>query len=622
MKETVKKAIVLLDLPVLLFPVYVIGLVALGFVFRLPCTVWTWWAAVVLAVATAVVRRRESSVAVLATTVVLFAGLLFLVWLGSNLLTTSGAYDSLICYQPMVRLMAEGWNPVWQGTPEGMQAATGIAADEVASLHIFSASKGIFYFCTAAYRFTGAHFNLFLPLAPFLLISLLFAIADAFSHRGKLAVACAGVGELYFLPCGYDMIDNLAIAISGIGLLVTMARYLKSGQCHVPRLIAFSFLMMTTKPTGMAHCLVFWILFLIAAVWTKRGLNLWRCIRNGGILLILVGLVNVSPYVTSAVNFGSPFYPRVSGNPEKYPVKNITGDFLERNEDAAQMGHIGAFANAFLSSAITRKYYSLKTGKADFCPQGSTWGYCIGGTFGMANSKGAPTNVAFRFLYCSSLVLLLVFGGVAGRFIAACLVCAPLAMPTEMIGYSRYTPWVLSGFVLGVVAMTDFWNCRFRRSVQLLLLVVFAMAVAVEFLMFLAVKVDQRHAITQSLSADPPKVINASFHTLRGKYAGGETNACGNVMLLCRRVPALANAQIVVNPIGTIDAPETLQYFYDYSFKVWPEYDLERFSPLRKIVKLKDRKKRMALYPGCILKTVFWTLPKNFVTLVSGRFKP
>lgn len=605
MMENVKTIVRHLEMPILVFPILVVCIVAIGFIFRCSCSLIEWWLSFALTIA--IIQFRVGNRKTLISVTAALGLMMGLLWLAANLLTTSGWHDTLEYHQPAIRMLASGWNPVYQCTPEGIAEATGLASDTMKVWHVIAMPKGVWYFSAAAYLFTKSHFNLLFPLIPLLLCSLFYTVYDAFRHSGKSFAMCVYIGMLMFVNVTYDMLVDSVVVLSAIGLLVTMMDGLRTGKWHWMRLIGFSFWMIVAKQPSLLHCAVFWFLFFLFSMWRKRTFRIHKFFVSGTILLIMFCLVNVAPYLTSYVNYGNPFYPRYSGDEEKYPTTNITEDFLDRNEDAAAMGHLGAFVNAFVSTSAATTYYALKTGKKDFCPNCIVWEQNAA-----ARSKGAPTGALFRFMYCAALVVLCLVGGLCGRFIALCILIGCMAMPTEMIGYARYVPYAMVGCPLGVLAVISTVKCaKIKRLILRMVLVLFSVIAVVRLSMFCAVKVDQGYAIRQSLKQNPPGVMISRFAQVTKVISG-------NLILMRRSVPELRAAKIIIDSQGETSCAEESCPYFDYSFRVARDYPGCTYSMLQRIACIPQRKQRLLSYPKFVFYTLFVTLPKSIMEVVYG----
>ena len=138
-----------LELSLLVFPVMVVTIVATTFLFPSGrCSAWQWWVAVMGTVPLCFMGTRSCRRGSIAVGCFLF--LLGFVWILAHVTVAPTAYDTRAYHHPAIRMMIEGWNPVWQGTFEGIQEATGISRHEMRAYHVLAMPKGVWYFCAAA----------------------------------------------------------------------------------------------------------------------------------------------------------------------------------------------------------------------------------------------------------------------------------------------------------------------------------------------------------------------------------------------------------------------------------------------------------------------------------------
>ena len=79
-----------------------------------------------------------------------------------------------------------------------------------------------------------------------------------------------------------------------------------------------------------------------------------------GSVLVLIFALNTSPFITSWVNHGGPFYPVHSFRAGEKLPDNMTFDFDYKNADAEKMGYWGRFCYAYVSKTLTKAYYKAK----------------------------------------------------------------------------------------------------------------------------------------------------------------------------------------------------------------------------------------------------------------------
>ena len=607
----IKPILVDLELPILVFPVLVVMIVATTFLFPAGrCGAWQWWLAVAFTSALCFYKakdwRRGFAVS---GSFILALGCL---WMTTKITITSGWDDTLRYHQPAIRMMIDGWNPVWQGTFEGIEKSVGISPDWMNAYHVISMPRGVWYFCASAFFFTKATYNLLFPLFPILFISVTYVVCRVFKNLGWVYKSAIALLILGLIPSHGSIVDT-TVALGAIGLLLSMYYYLKNGRWSWLYLIIFTFWMAISKQTALLHCCVFWTVFVAINILRKD----WKSLRNvsvvGCIAFSLFAVASVSPYFSAYKNFGHPLYPRYSGNEEKYPPKNITADFFVRNEDAAAMGHLGAYINAFVSRNLAHKYYKIKLDKPDFLPISQTWWQSNRNHA----TEGTPTYLHYRIEFCLALVILLVWGSLGARFVALAVVAGTLAMPTEMIGYTRYTPWALFVCALCIpVAVESRRLLAVKYAVFGMALLMLIPSVSKE-LLDAAIFVDNSYALRRILSKEPPKVLLADY---KGDFGASETHLLANLILAKKHNPRLANTAILAYPFDGVDLSDTQRYkpFFNHSCKVMEDCDLLKFSAHRRLLEIPDRKKRLLSYPLFVGKTFFVTLPKSIWEVVNG----
>lgn len=476
LREILEKSAADFETPLLAFPVTVTCAVALAMLFPGGrCAAWQWWMPAAAAAAFAFARAPSRRRGIAAATS--FSAFLALVWLATNATAARQWWDAMRYHCPAIMMLADGWNPVRQGTFGGIFAATGMRAEWMNAYHVIAMPKGPWYFLAAADLFAGNPFNLFLPLYPFLALACVYAVADAFKHEAPWVRAAAAMFVIGYTP-GFGCIVDAVVGLAGAGLVATLYSQMRTGRWHWPRLVAFTFWMAVSKQTALLHCCAFWIVFLAVKSALKcRDGYLRKTFTTGAICAALAIPVSVSPYVSSFLDFGHPLYPRCTGNEAKHPAVNITADFLDRNADAAAMGHLGAYVNAYVSDRIAKTYYANKLGRPGFMPECRVWD-----TPGLPpHTPGSPTSAGARIVFSAAVLALLAFGGAAERFVAVCALAGTALLPTEMLGYMRYTPWLLSLYVFIVPVVSRGLERRGRVRLRFAAGAVFALCVALRF---------------------------------------------------------------------------------------------------------------------------------------------
>lgn len=444
----VPSAFDLFSVQTLIFPVVVVLIVALTFLFGGAIGAWQWWTAVLL---TSFFPFLSSSGKIPVRSNILFAIVLFSLWMASGMFLL-GNTDELRYHQPAIRMMIEGWNPVWHNILTDVGSMFGLDLGSMRIYHVVSMPHGAWYFNAAAYAFCRNPFSVMFVILPTLFLGMLSSLWRQFEDVHVLKRVLLLVGA-FAISNFYVLVLDSCIAVCGVALIVTMWNVLRTDKWLWLDLIVFSFWMCVLKQPSCLHCFIFWVAFACVLLYKRtneRRKILLRLSVAAMLLASLFTIVCASPYLSSWRDFGHPLYSRYSGKDEWPPV-NITDDFLtRRNADAASMSHCGAWLNAFVSPSITRLYYRIKTRRQAFAPRCGNW-----------EGENSPLTTLVRYLFIVPILLLLIFGRREDRFVAMAVVIATMAIPTEMIGYKRYVPWLFvpSLLLVPLLARTQ------RRSV-------------------------------------------------------------------------------------------------------------------------------------------------------------
>lgn len=541
-----------------LFPVLVSVLTAIAWLFGGACAAWQWWAAVLLVMPIGFLtlktwKMRLASFAMLG----LF---LLLLWSVSSVLWISCLGEDMPEYHyPAIRLMTEGWNPVWQST-------FGQIADFVKTLgltegmfrmpHVAFMPKTLWGFCATANKFTKDPYCLFAPLIVAVLPVALARIWMSLS-RFVWPVRCFALAlVLVFLPGPYHCID-LIVSVSGVALVMTMLVAIKDDEWDWMSLFVFSFWMCVAKQTSCLSCFVFWLFFTAWNVCTRaRRTRVVKIFSLGTILFGLFCVTNVSPYLTSAIHYGHPLYPVYTGDAIRYPAnKEIGGDFLCRNEDAAQIGHVGMFVSSYVSAKLAHAYYKLKLGVKEFEPRCFVWD--------IEGGSGSQTNIKYRLLIVFSLMIVLALGDGRLKMFALVVYGALGLVPAETVGYLRYVPWWSVMLIFALMAIME-WRGVFHK------LKPFALFLGVLFFSLIYRKtfwssikhfsgeVERSFCARKILRESPPSVVYVYYPScwaddfakngVRSGFSNRFDDNEANLMLLVREAEELRDCQVRTLP--------------------------------------------------------------------------
>lgn len=607
-----------LERPLLAFPVAVIVLVGATFLFPGGrCGAWQWWTAVAGTAVWAFLRsggRRRGGAVVIG-----FLAVLALLALATDVMLASAKYDMLRCHVPAVRMLSEGWNPVWQGSFAGLRSATGVELDSVFSHHILAATKGVWYFDAAAWFFLRNPWNPMFALTPLLLVVCALVLTDVFSSA-SVAWRLAGFSLVACLMPGLGDPVDAAITLESLGLMMAMYDWLRRERWNGFRLFSFTVLMAVSKTTGILHAVLFWLAFgTVAAVWRNRAI-LRASVKVLATAVFPVAIVCTSPYLSSWVAFGHPFYPYCTGDAERFPAKDITSDFRNRNEDAEAMGHAGAWLNAFVSPRLLHAYYRMRTGREDFFPDSITW-------LQKMHTEGSPTSLPFRVLFCSMMVLLVLRGRRAGVFVALCLVAGTLAVPTPMIGYLRYTPWVPCTALFCMPALLFRRPPGLPRWVRAPVPCMLAVVLAMPPMLRLAYAADDAYAILALERRGPGPAFAVPVDLELGWAASTglpDSALYGNLQLL-RRQSAWFAKTVVLNGAADRRVPENwrgqpFERFPCNGFAVSPDCPVSACSAHQRLFDLPTRHERLMATPCFVLETFCVRLPASCWMALVRRF--
>ncbi len=397
-----------------------------------------WWLALgIVTIGTwRVMRSGRDAVCFVAVTGVVF---LFAMLLLPTPSTDGGHY-----HYPAILALAQGWNPIYEGTNAGLSRFVDIAKLS----HVTVQCKGAWYFAAACMRGSGffdcgsTMLGVFAMVIAFCWWRRAWRIWHPSFPRGiatVLAIAMT-VTPWCLFSIGDPMIDgassHLLIALVGAALVAIKEKTMDD-------ILGFAWLSVATVSLKLTALPLVVLLgaFMLAALARQFGFGIWmKIFLSAGLLLLTI---NVSPFVTNTVHHGSPLYPTVTFGKAG---ENLTADFDEQNADRASMGRLGRWAYAFLSKEGTGLCYRLKTGRQDFRPTV------------LAPEGIEGFGAVFRGVFsCMVIILLTLFLTGRARYekdeklcllLLGVLVLSSFVVPLKYIGCGRYvagffvTPYV------------------------------------------------------------------------------------------------------------------------------------------------------------------------------------
>lgn len=439
---------------IFVFPIAVTALAALSLALGLPIAAWQWWAAtcgcgLLLAFCS---WRETKNARKLAIDVALFAAILAVFKLLVSTPVFLQDFDGSICHVPAVRLLADGWNPVYESTPEAIERAFNLDTSTMRIWHLLSMPKAVWYFNAAAYRFFGNDYAMMLPILPFMALALAISLWRFFNGRAFIAVP-AILLAFYIMPfrCNFFVTDN-TVAIAGTGFLLGLVRRLRGedGRSRglALELFTWAFWMAASKPAGILHVIVWYAIFCIWRFW-KSPVRA-KPEFHPGILLFaaLLAVVWISPYWSMWREYGHAFYPSATADAAKHPAMDLTEDFFDRNRDADSMSWPERYAYSWISPDAVKWCRAKFKNEPNFKPFAEVWKLETDGT--------APTRPHARLMLWGMMLFLLIFGKTGSRMVVLCIFTGITALPPQYLGYLRYTPWLYAPLlVLSLERLAD-----------------------------------------------------------------------------------------------------------------------------------------------------------------------
>ena len=409
----------------LVFPVASATLTMAGFACGIP--VGGWHAPVALALAVVATWRLAESGKVTAVWWLLAGVAAAFVLASLNVGYTNA--DAAVYQRPATILLANGWNPLRQTEVDEIQ---GLMGGGFRAWHVAFLPRLAWLFGASCYRWSGFveiadAFNLVLLFASILALREWFG--DRFGlcrwRRWALVLAFA------FSPVVVGGLFGGAYDAGGYSaFIVAMSA---ADRKKFPLLILAVVTMAGLKFTGVVVGVLIFAVFMAWDFFSDGkgcgGIKRW--IISGVTAGVLILLVNATPYITSSVNHGGPFYPSHSFITEERfaDEKNpITYDFGYMNEDAKELGYFGRFAWGYVSQGLVKAYYAHKTGRAGFNPN-----------FHVSGGVGGFGSV-FRCLFVLSLFGWCFVRNRAVHTWLTVILASVLIQPTFYSGYARYVP--------------------------------------------------------------------------------------------------------------------------------------------------------------------------------------
>ena len=637
-RPQMRAGIRLCERELLLFPVAVTVLTGISFLFGGVCGAWQWWSCVAGVLTFGVIWGRQRKVAAVAAGgFLLFLGSL---WFIAGIALDIEWVDSMNYHSPAMKLLITGWNPVREATLEALHAEPQPETWNCWIWHILAMPRGPWIFSAEAFFFTQLPYALCFPLFLFLFTVVAAQVWRLMRPLAWWARILAIIILWTIAPNGVRQVTDCAVFFGGVGVLAVMGRSISERRTDWTALVVFTFWLLCGKQIGLITGLFFWLCFAGERLVHARGAR-WRVMARfalaGSVVVALWGCVSVSPYWTMWRHYGHPLYPCYTANPERFPVYNIVNDFQRENADAAAMGHLGRFVNAYFSQRVAQTYYRLKLGQDTFTPRNDTWAQGGDDTY----ESSGPTSLKLRLHLLFFLTIALLFGRRRERWLSLVVILGMACVPSQMIGYTRYVPWWTFLDIIGLIALAQLQG-RSKWLARLGLCGVFIIywwPSLTRLPLHLASTIDNSWAFERVLDTAPPttlyayhaaksfpsvqpkSIINSSSKILRAK------RTTRNLQLLRELEPRLTDAQIELLPIED-ERIEAFPIFPIEAFRLSPQEaePLVRNSLFRSNQQISSRRERLCRYPGIFAQCLLVRLPalcyRRLQTLLPKENKP
>ena len=348
-------------------------------------------------------------------------------------------FDSENYHFPMQHLLHHGWNPVFDSTAEKFYALIGGAQlwfYHALFLPKFQELSGAIV-SSALHLFSGDGFLCFV------LVGVLFKTSMGFAGRywkasslWRVLFACGMTSSPVIEKCVVGQVDYSTYASFCISALALVLYRRDGALADLVLFAAGACVCAATKTPGVLSIGIL-VLLTLPLLWKR--VSYWRSLLS---VALIVAIVAASPLLTAWVQYGSPFYPSMTFDPN-VPVVDITED-LTGNEDALSMGRLSRLCYAWISPKLTVAAIRLLEGNPSFAPSFFHEVDGLGWWFGI--------------LFLLSVVLLAVSRKNMITWLCAIIFVSPNFVPLKFIGYGRYFPQVWAIFPLAV--MNFVWTTR------------------------------------------------------------------------------------------------------------------------------------------------------------------
>ena len=346
---------------------------------------------------------------------------------------------------PMSHLLRHGWNPVFDSTIEKFYPL--VEGTRLCFYHTLFLSK----FQQLCGAIMASAFRLFDGEAflGYVLIVCLFTTCLKFARRYwnsgvwlGLLFACGLTSSRVITLVFHGCVDYSAYASFCVSALSLVLYRNDRKLSDLVLFVVAACVCMTTKTTGIINVGLL-VLLTIPLLWRRTAY--WHALLALGGLVAVVG---ASPLLTNWIQYGSPFYPSMTFNPN-VPLVDITCDFTG-NADALSMGYLSRICYAWVSPKLTVAVIRLLTGNPDFEPVFDVSGGVAG--FGLW----------FNALLLISVVLLALARKNIVTWLCVVIFVTSNFAPLKYIGFVRYFPQIWAIFPLAVMN----YLCSTRHTIS------------------------------------------------------------------------------------------------------------------------------------------------------------
>jgi len=518
----------------LLFPTLCVLFACCGFLVGLGISKWQGLLALAITLAAGGVLTRgwRSRALVLSGVCGVFAVALAL----TGLFVMYSDPDVEWYHRPAVHLLTKGWNPVFESTPEQIEAFHAPKETSFSYRHVAYLPRGSWVLGAVLYRLfgyaeVGDAANYVFAVALFVVLWKVFAELYRCSPWLRACFVTLIVVSPEVVNC---LVGGMNDGLFYMSFLLSAASALMLGRTGrlewSPFFICGAVWMCNVKFSGVV-CTCVGVLIVSAwlgwaAIRERSALTLKKWTLTVGVAGCLSLLVGFSPYLTNWVHYGSPFYPQHTFN-KSLKLDSITYDFDIKNDDAKRMGYVGRNVYAYLSESLASTYYTRTSDTKRFSPQ-----------FEVSASGFGPI---FRLVFVLSLALWVwrLRRSEATPVLLILLACA-LFQPTKYVGYGRYVSFLVV-FPLMVLMEVCAEKVQgrgglLRRVVGLLLAVVLWGSILCACPTRLAFKwyaSDQNLALIEAARNDAKSVVvttrYSTFHGLGDWWLAPQVSAAGTV---------------------------------------------------------------------------------------------